>query len=115
MVAREARQLPVTLRRRANRLVGTGNRERWPAVIVDLNHNGAIKTRGFKPGLNLGPRPRFDAGVASTKVPVAPVTARCPRRRRNDMVIGHIDWQSTDAADISITTSELCRRVAMAR
>ncbi len=44
-------------------------------VIVDLNHNGATKTRDFKAGLKLGPEPRFEAGVASAMVPIAPVTA----------------------------------------
>src|ERR1700747_1467556 len=43
-------------------------------VIVDLNHNGAMKTRDFKQGLNLGPQPRFESGVASAMVPIAPVT-----------------------------------------
>src|ERR1700726_64627 len=45
-------------------------------VIVDLNHNGAIKTKNFKPGFALGLQPRFEAGIASAKVPIAPVTAQ---------------------------------------
>ena len=74
-------------------------------VIVDLNHNGAIKTKDFKPGLNLGPRPRFNAGVASTKVPVAPVTAQLSASQTQTTCgqSATLDWQSTDAADSSIT------------
>ena len=46
-------------------------------VIVDLNHNGALKTKDFKAGMKLsGPEPRFEAGVASARVPIAPVTAQ---------------------------------------
>src|SRR5579863_887780 len=44
-------------------------------VIVDLNHNGATKTKDFKRGLNLGSEPRFEAGLASAVVPVAAPTA----------------------------------------
>src|ERR1700741_1025538 len=44
-------------------------------VIVDLNHNGATRTKDFKAGLKMGPEPRFEAGVASAMVPIAPVTA----------------------------------------
>ena len=74
-------------------------------VIVDLNYNGEIKTKDFKPGLNLGPRPRFDAGVASTKVPVAPVTAQLSASQTQTTCgqSATLDWQSTDAADTSIT------------
>ena len=44
-------------------------------VIVDLNHNGATKVKDFKRGMNLGPEPRFEAGLASAVVPVAAPTA----------------------------------------
>ena len=46
-------------------------------VIVDLNHNGATKTKDFKRGLNLGPEPRFEAGIASA---MAPIRGARPRR-----------------------------------
>jgi OmpA family/PEGA domain len=74
-------------------------------VIVDLNHNGTIRTKGFKPGLNLGPRPRFDAGVASTKVPVAPVTAQLSASQTQTTCgqSATLNWKATDAADTSIT------------
>jgi OmpA family/PEGA domain len=74
-------------------------------VIVDLNHNGAIKTRDFKQGLNLGPQPRFEAGVASAMVPIAPVTAQLSAQS-NQVTCGQstdLNWKSTDAADTSIT------------
>ncbi len=74
-------------------------------VIVDLNHNGAIKTRDFKQGLNLGPQPRFEAGVASAMVPIAPVTAELSAQA-NQVACGQstdLNWKSTDAVDTSIT------------
>ncbi|HTC62973.1 MAG TPA: OmpA family protein [Candidatus Saccharimonadales bacterium] len=74
-------------------------------VIVDLNHDGAIKTRDFKQGLNLGPQPRFDAGVASAMVPIAPVTAQLSAQA-NQLTCGQstdLHWKSTDATDTSIT------------
>ena len=45
-------------------------------AVVYLNDNGKIKMRSFKKGLTLGPRPRFDAGIATAVVPIAPVTAQ---------------------------------------
>ena len=50
-------------------------------VIVDLNHNGAMKKKDFKRGLNLGPEPRFEAGMASARDPKYTVI---PQRRRRD-------------------------------
>lgn len=74
-------------------------------VIVDLNHNGAMKTRDFKRGLNLGPQARFEAGVASAMVPIAPVTASLSAQS-NNVNCGQsteLSWKSSDAADTSIT------------
>ena len=74
-------------------------------VIVDLNHNGAMRTRDFKRGLNLGSRPRFEAGVASAMVPVAPVTAELSAQA-NQVNCGQstqLSWKSTDAVDTSIS------------
>ena len=68
-------------------------------VIVDLNHNGSIRTRDFKAGLNMGPQPRFDAGVASAMVPIAPVTAQLSAQS-NQVSCGQSDqlsWKSSDA------------------
>jgi hypothetical protein len=74
-------------------------------VIVDLNHNGATKTRDFKRGLNLGPEPRFEAGVASAMVPIAPVTAQLSAQA-NQVNCGQsteLSWKSADAVDTSIS------------
>ena len=74
-------------------------------VIVDLNHNGAIKTKDFKQGLNLGPQPRFEAKIASALVPIAPVTAELSAQS-NQVTCGQstdLNWKSTDAVETSIT------------
>jgi len=74
-------------------------------VIVDLNHNGATKTRDFKRGLNLGPEPRFEAGVASAMVPIAPVTAQLSAQA-NQVNCGQstqLNWKSADAVDTAIS------------
>lgn len=74
-------------------------------VIVDLNHNGAIKDRDFKRGLTLGPQARFDAGVASAMVPIAPVKAELSAQA-NQVNCGQstrLNWKSADAVDDSIT------------
>ena len=74
-------------------------------VIVDLNHNGAIKTKEFKRGLKLGLEPRFEAGVASAMVPIAPVTAQLSAQA-NQVNCGQstqLNWKSVDAVDTSIS------------
>jgi hypothetical protein len=74
-------------------------------VIVDLNHNGAMKSRDFKRGLNMGPEPRFEAGVASAMVPIAPVTAQLSAQS-NQVTCGastELNWKSTDAVEDSIS------------
>lgn len=74
-------------------------------VIVNLNHNGALKTKDFKRGLNIGPQPRFEAGVASAMVPVAPVSASLSAQSNQVSCGGstQLNWKSTDAADTSIS------------
>jgi hypothetical protein len=74
-------------------------------VIVDLNHNGAIKTKNFKPGLNLGPQARFETGIASAIVPIAPVTAELSASQTQTTCgqSATLNWNSTDAANTSIT------------
>ena len=74
-------------------------------VIVDLNHNGAIKSRNFKPGLNLAPQPRFEAGVASAQVPVAPVTGQLSASQTQTACgqSAELNWKTADAAETSIT------------
>ena len=74
-------------------------------VIVDLNHNGAMKTKDFKQGSKLGPEPRFAAGVASAVVPIAPVTAQFSAQS-NQVTCGgstQLNWKATDAAETSIS------------
>jgi hypothetical protein len=73
-------------------------------VIVDLNHNGAMRTKDFKAGLHVGPEPRFEAGIASAMVPIAPVTAQLSASQ-TQLTCGqsaNLDWKTADAADVSI-------------
>ena len=74
-------------------------------VIVDLNRNGAIKTKNFKPGFALGPQPRFEAGMASAKVPIAPVTAQLSASQTQTTCgqSAELNWKTADAAETSIT------------
>lgn len=75
-------------------------------VTVHLDKNGAITTKDWKEGLNLGPQPRFHAGVASATVPIAPVTAQLSAQQMN-VACGQstdLKWNTTDAASISITS-----------
>jgi hypothetical protein len=74
-------------------------------VVVYLNHNGEVKTKDFKPGLTLGPQRRFDAGVASARVDVAPVTAQLSASQTGTTCgqSSTLNWEATDAADTSIT------------
>ncbi len=74
-------------------------------VIVDLNHNGATKTKDFKRGLKLGPEPRFEAGLASAIVPVAAPTAELAAKG-NQVDCGQstqLSWKSADAVDTAIS------------
>ena len=74
-------------------------------VIVSMNHNGKTKIKDFKAGMKMGPQPRFDAGVASAMVPIAPVTAELSAQA-NQVTCGgatQLSWKSTDAVDDSIS------------
>jgi hypothetical protein len=74
-------------------------------VIVDLNRNGETKTKDFKAGLEMGPQPRFAAGVASAMVPIAPVTAELSAQA-NQVACGQstdLNWKSSDAVDTTIS------------
>jgi hypothetical protein len=74
-------------------------------VIVNLNHNGATKTKDFKRGLHMGPEPRFEAGLASAQVPVAPVAAQLSAQA-TQVTCGQgtqLSWKSTDAVDTEIS------------
>jgi hypothetical protein len=74
-------------------------------VEVDLNRNGRMTTHAFPRGLSLGPQPRFDAGLASALVPIAPVTARfaasSPETGCGEAA--DLKWTTADAADTSIS------------
>src|ERR1700739_1063052 len=74
-------------------------------VVVYLNHDGEMKTKDFKQGLTLGPQQRFDTGIASAMIPIAPVTAQLSESQ-TQATCGQsatLDWKSTDAVDTSIT------------
>src|SRR6201997_5393062 len=74
-------------------------------VTVHLDRNGAITTKDWKEGLNMGPQPRFHAGVASATVPIAPATAELSSQNKN-LDCGQstdLHWKTADAASISIT------------
>ena len=75
-------------------------------VIVDLNNNGAMKTKNWPQGSTLRPQPRFEAGIASAEVPIAPVTAQLAAQS-TQLGCGQSDqlkWNSADAVNVSITS-----------
>ncbi len=73
-------------------------------VVVYLNHDGKMKTKSFKRGLKLGPQPRFDAGVATAVVPIAPVTAELDASQSQAACgPGTLAWNTANAPDTSIT------------
>lgn len=84
---------------------GPVNVDAGKRVIVDLNHNGAMKTKNFKQGLNLGAQQRFEAGIASAKVPIAPVTAQLSASQTQTTCgqSAELNWKTADAAETSIT------------
>ena len=73
--------------------------------VVDLNHKGEIETKNFKPGLTLGPQPRFDAGIASAVIPIAPVTAQltASQTQAGCGLPITLNWKADDAVNTSIT------------
>jgi len=96
----------VTITREGNTIwSGAVTAKAGEQVTVDLNNNGAMKTKSWKEGLTLGPQPRFHAGIASATVPVAPVSATLSA---NSTQVGceeptTLKWASADAADTSIS------------
>lgn len=74
-------------------------------VIVNLNKDGAMKTKEWKVGNTLGPQPRFETGIASAMVPIAPVTAQLSAAQTQLTCgqSGMLNWKATDAADTSIS------------
>jgi hypothetical protein len=84
---------------------GPVNVDAGKRVIVDLNHNGAMKTKNFKQGLNLGPQQRFQVGIASAEVPIAPVTGQISASQTQTTCgqSAELNWKTADAAQTSIT------------
>jgi hypothetical protein len=84
---------------------GPVNVDAGKRVIVDLNHNGAMKTKNFKQGLNIGPQQRFQAGIASAEVPIAPVTGQISASQTQTTCgqSAELNWKTADAARTSIT------------
>jgi OmpA family/PEGA domain len=74
-------------------------------VLVNLNHNGETKTYAFKPGLKMGPRTRFEAGIASARVDVAPVSAELSASQAQESCGGTatLDWKTANAVDETIS------------
>jgi OmpA family/PEGA domain len=73
-------------------------------MIVDLNNNGAMKTKNWPQGNTLGPQPRFEAGITSAQIPIAPVTAQL-NAQSSQLGCGQPDrlkWNSADAVAVSI-------------
>lgn len=75
-------------------------------VVVYLNHDGRMKTKSFGRGLTLGPQPRFDAGIASARVAVAPVSLQL-HAQNTKLTCGEsadLSWRAANAVNTSITT-----------
>jgi hypothetical protein len=74
-------------------------------VIVNLNDNGKMKTKDFPRGMKMGPQPRFDAGIASARVPVAPVTAMLDASQTQEGCgqSSTLKWTAANAVATSIT------------
>jgi OmpA family/PEGA domain len=74
-------------------------------VVVDLNNGGQMSTKDFQRGFTLGPQPRFDAGLASAMVPIAPVTVQFAAVNPQTACGQSADlkWKVSGAVDTSIT------------
>ena len=74
-------------------------------VTVYLDHDGKMKTKSWRQGETMGSQPRFQAGIASAEVPIAPVTATLSAQSTslNCGQSTELNWNSTDAVDVSIT------------
>ena len=78
VAAREARQLPMTATQKGQTIwSGPVTVKAGERVIVDLNHNGAMKTRDFKRRPRISGRSRGSKRAWPARmVPIAPVTAQ---------------------------------------
>ena len=97
MAARKARHLPSYGRRKKGQTIWSGPVavKAGQRVIVDLNHNGQTTTKDFKQGLTMGPQPRFDVGIASAAVPIAPPTAQLSASQTQDELwpVSHVELE----------------------
>jgi len=74
-------------------------------LSVNLNRNGATKTKDWPEGNTIPPQPRFHAGIASATVPIAPATAQLTAGATQ---VGcgqptQLKWKARDAVSVSIT------------
>jgi hypothetical protein len=74
-------------------------------VTVYLDHDGEMKTKTWQQGENMGPQPRFHAGVASATVPIAPVSAGLTAQSTslNCGQSARLNWNSANAVAVTIT------------
>ena len=74
-------------------------------VTVYLDKNGKIKTKNWHQGDSMAPEPRFEAGIASATVPIAPVTAALSAQATslNCGQSTQLNWKSGNAVAVSIT------------
>ncbi len=74
-------------------------------VTVYLDKNGKMKTKNWHTGDALRPEPRFEAGIASATVPIAPVSADLTAQS-SQLSCGQptqLNWKSADAVAVSIS------------
>lgn len=74
-------------------------------VTVYLDHDGKMKTKSWQQGENMGPQPRFHAGIASATVPIAPVSAALTAQSTvlNCGQSARLNWNSANAVAVTIT------------
>ena len=74
-------------------------------VTVYLDQNGKTKTKSWRRGESMAPQPRFEVGIASAQVPVAPVTAALSAQSTslNCGQSTQLNWSFTDAVEVNIT------------
>jgi hypothetical protein len=74
-------------------------------VIVFLNQNGKMVTKDFKQGLTMKPHPRFEVGIASAQIPIAPVTAQISASPTQTLggQSASLMWKTTDAVETTVS------------
>ena len=74
-------------------------------VTVYLDRDGKTKTKSWKQGDTMGPQPRFHAGIASSEVQIAPISAALAAQSTslNCGQSTELSWKSEDAVDVSVT------------